>query len=72
MRQMIVQMSEIISQSQGSVMQTQSSGFGMGGGSILNHTLKSDMQMSSMTSRRTAREFFSKDNVDHPIIEENK
>ena len=72
MRQMIVQMSDMLSQSQGSVMQTQSSGFGMGGGSILNHTLKSDMQMSSMTQRKTAREFFSKDNVIHPTIEENK
>ena len=28
--------------------------------------------MSSMTSRRTAREFFSKENTNHPIIEEHK
>lgn len=43
--------------------------------SMLNHTLKSDMHMSvntTRTARRTAREFFSKDNQNHPSIEENK
>ena len=74
MRQLIRQMSEVISQSQGtgSIMNTQSDGFGIGG-SMLNHTLKSDMQMSTNTiTRRTAREFFSRDNLQHPSIEENK
>jgi hypothetical protein len=65
MKQMIQQMSEQLRESQGgSVMNTQTSGFGMGG-SMLNHTInsKSDMLMSSeRSSRRTAREFFSKEN----------
>lgn len=55
-------------------MNTQTSGFGMGG-SMLNHTInsKSDMLLSTeRTSRRTAREFFSKENLNHPSIEENK
>ena len=45
-----------------------SSGFGLvQSGSIMNRTL------TSMTSaKKTAREFFSKDNVQHPSIEENR
>ena len=62
-------MGDTISQSQGT-LQTQSSGFGMNS-SILNKTIKSDMK-SEYSARRTAREFFSKDNESHPSIEENK
>ena len=62
-------MGDAISQSQGT-MQTQSSGFGMSS-SMLNKTIKSDMK-SDFSARRTAREFFSKDNESHPSIEENK
>ena len=75
MKRIIRQMSEQISESQGgSVMHTQSSGFGIGG-SMLNQTInsKSDMLLNTdRSSRRTAREFFSKDNLNHPSIEENK
>ena len=39
--------------------------------SMLNRTLKSDMK-SDYSIRRTAREFFSKDNEAHPSISENK
>ena len=39
--------------------------------SILNRTLKSDLK-SDYSVRRTAREFFSKDNEAHPSISENK
>ena len=39
--------------------------------SMLNKTLKSDMK-SEFSVRRTAREFFSKDNEAHPSISENK
>lgn len=69
MRQIIRFMGDAVSQSQGT-MQTQSSGFGMSS-SLLNKTIKSDMK-SEYSARRTAREFFSKDNENHPSIEENK
>ena len=44
--------------------------------SILNRTLKSEMKSefqgsAANTERRTAREFFSKDNAHHPSIGEN-
>ena len=44
------------------------------GHSMLNGTIRSEgLQMSSRTTaRKTAREFFSKDNQNHPCIEENK
>mmetsp|Transcript_32816 Transcript_32816/g.50112 ORF Transcript_32816/g.50112 Transcript_32816/m.50112 type:complete len:139 (-) Transcript_32816:1234-1650(-) len=34
--------------------------------------MKSDLLGSHLQPRRTAREFFSKENLDHPSIEENK
>lgn len=69
MRQIIRFMGDTISQSQGT-LHTQSSGFGMNS-SMLNKTLKSDTK-SDFSARRTAREFFSKDNEAHPSISENK
>jgi len=43
----------------------------------MNHTIntnrESDMLLSTgQMSRRTAKQFFSKDNINHPSIEENK
>jgi hypothetical protein len=42
----------------------------------MNRSIKSDMKSDSNffktgMERRTAREFFSKDNQDHPLIQEN-
>lgn len=48
-----------------------SSGFGLqsgNGGSIMNRTIGSSMH----SAKKTAREFFSKDNMQHPSIEENR
>lgn len=69
MRQIIRFMGDNITQSQGT-LHTQSSGFGINS-SMMNKTLKSDMK-SELSIRRTAREFFSKDNESHPSISENK
>lgn len=55
-------------------MHTQTSGFNVGG-SMLNQTINSNMNSLMNTERiqrKTAREFFSKDNLNHPSIEENK
>ena len=41
---------------------------------MLNHTINSNMNSlnTDRVNRKTAREFFSKDNLNHPSIEENK
>jgi len=58
-------------------MQTQSSGFGTG--SFMNQTITSKQSEKSILTtgrsnaiNRTAKQFFSKDNENHPSIEENK
>lgn len=73
LRQLIRQMGETISEYSHSEHGTSmSSGFGLNhqGASIMNRTIGSNMNGGSM--RKTAREFFSKDNLDHPSIDENR
>jgi hypothetical protein len=77
MKQIISYMGETVSQSQSSVMQTQSSGFGMATQSFMNQTINSSqsnalLQSGRMSTARSVKQFFSKDNENHPSIEENK
>ena len=78
MKLIIGHLGDTISQSQGtsSVMHTQSSGFGMGTNSLMNHTINTNrdselLQSTGQLTRRTAKQFFSKENENHPSIEEN-